>query len=311
MGSMPPEGPGGTFIGVGSEGKIVAASNGSVTAPRGIISTVPTGGAFRPPMKPPPPLPARARMGSISPETPTSFPPQGARSAPNPAAVVRRLPPPAATPSDMRSSRPDSHAESSREGSIPAYGNTLNFGAVENTRDTDPRMVGRRKSSFAVWMMAVVLASAVFGSIAFFAAKRTPLPADGANGSDPGIPATPVTSATLTPPPATSMIITAPAEEDAHPGASTAALTGKDASAVVVPKPAATSPRTSANGGGVGHAPRNPIRPTPPVPTPAPEASTTTLTPTATDATATQDPPKASATAVPSGLAPDPFGTPE
>jgi len=294
--SEPPEGPGGTFIGIGaSDGKISAfvGNDGSVPPPPTAEARAQGGGSFRPPMKSnPPPLPPRARMGS----TPgVGFTPPGhpQSQAPAAAAVMRRLP----TPDPLRISRPDG-----QEGSIPAYGNTLNFGADESSSDIDPRDVGRRrKSSVAVWLMAVLLAAAALGGIAFFAVKRGPLandPNNGAGGEPLNTAPTSPLAPTVAPQPTTpSTTVVAPTP----PGdpATTSATLVKDAAAATPPVP--TTPPSRVPGpfvyrppsGGTGHAPRPPKTSQPPVTTePPPTAS---------------EPPKPP----PPGLAPDPFGTPE
>jgi serine/threonine-protein kinase len=320
LASEPPEGPSGTFIGIGDrDGKVSSfvGNDGSVPPPPGFISNPPphaSAGASRPPMKSTsnaPPLPARARMPShagtpgvpFQPSSPSGAPqPPGVLVGPSPAAIMRRLPTP--DPINIRSSRPD-YSERT-EGSIPAYGNTLNFGADESVGDIDARDLGMRpKSSVAVWLMAVLLAAAALGGIAFFAVKRAPgnsvnNDATGAGGT--GIPATPVSSATHAPsPPIPSIAVTPPSSMGVETSAGTVTVT-KDAAAAT-PTPPAVTPTPTARpagafqsrpqgGGGAGHAPRNPSRPaTPP----------TNETPT------TSEPPKP----MPPGLAPDPFGTPE
>jgi serine/threonine-protein kinase len=302
MPSDAPEGPGGTFIGMGDkDGKItsVVGNDGSMPPPA-YMSSPPKSGPSRP--STPPPVPTgRPRMPSNSGTVPfPSNPPLpgvlvgSPRTAPAPAAVMRRLPTP--DPAGIRSSRPD--ASERQEGSIPAYGNTLNFGADESVGDIDPRDLGMRpKSTVAVWLMAVLLAAAAFGGIAFFAVKRGPLADPGGGTRSPGdlgIPATPTTSATYAPPQPTVMlpstsVLTPPAT------APDAGVLTRDAGA---PTPTAMTPTPTVRPGGFpfrppgggGHAPRNPSRP-----------STPPDTPTA------NEPPKPP----PAGLAPDPFGTPE
>jgi eukaryotic-like serine/threonine-protein kinase len=204
--SEPPEGPSGTFIGVGERGKAPVGNDGSVPPPAFVTSNSQhpprSGGAGQsaPPRSGPksnaPPLPARGRASSHPgplPGTPgLSFPSNPPPSfgpahhtpqALSPAAVVRRLPTPDPAGISVRgSSRPDG-----QEGSIPAYGNTLNFGAEDSISDIDPRDIGmRRKSGVGIWLMAVLLAAAALGGIAFFAVKRGPLSPDpstsGGNG---------------------------------------------------------------------------------------------------------------------------------
>jgi len=222
--------------------------------------------------------------------------PQLERPQVSPAGIVRRLPTPdpaGVHPVPIRSSsRPDG-----QEGSIPAYGNTLNFGADDSVSDIDPRELGmRRKSSVAVWLMAVLLAAAALGGIAFFAVKRDPN-SNGGNGAGPdhGIPATPLPSATPLPTPSAAVT---PGTITIGDPVTTPAVT-KDAAAAT-PTPPVTTPTPAARPanfpwrpapGGAGHAPRTPARP-------------------ATPAT-TNDPPPPDPRPTPPGLAPDPFGTPE
>jgi serine/threonine-protein kinase len=318
MPSEGPEGPGGTFIGMGDrDGKItsVVGSDGSVARsvppPPAFRSSPPKPAPSRPPPSNPPPVPGRPRMPSNAENLGTpgvafpSNPPLpgvlvgGPRNAPAPAAVMRRLPTP--DPIGIRASRPDPGERQERqEGSIPAYGNTLNFGADESVGGIDPRDLEMRpKSSMGVWLMAVLLAAAAFGGIAFFAVKRGPLAADpGAGprtGSDPGIVATSTTSATLAPPPPTTTlpstsVVTPPATPVVDAGAG--ALLARDAG---TPTPTAVTPtppvRVVRPAGGGGHGPRT-SRP---------------ATPATSDTSTAVDPPKTS----PTGLAPDPFGTPE
>lgn len=333
--SEPPEGPSGTFIGIGDrDGKIssMVGNDGSVPPPRAVSNNplVPSNppGPFRAPMKSnAPPLPARARMSSspgnlgtpglgFAPTMVGSHGPPGAheRSRPAPAAVVRHLPStsdarpdarpdPAGVQVGIRSSRPD--AGERQEGSIPAYGNTLNFGADESVGDIDPRDLGMRpKSSVGVWLMAVLLAAAALGGIAFLAVKRGPTHTD-PNAARPGEDTTATTSPSATPPPPTSTLpstavippVPVPIET------TTPAALGKDAS-VGTPTPPAMTPTPPARGGGSfpwrptgagagGHAPRNPSRPATPPPTDPPTTTSEPARPT------------------PPGLAPDPFGTPE
>jgi serine/threonine-protein kinase len=349
MSSDAPQGPGGTFIGIGdADGKItsVVGNDGSMPPPRPQFHPGGYHEARRsqhPSQFPPngpasnaPPLPARARMPSsagISQPPPAgnayssppgvlvgpSRPPNAARAAPAPAGVIRRLPTPEPiNPVNIRSSRPDAH-ERGQEGSIPAYGNTLNFGADDSVGDIDPRDLGMRpKSSVAVWMMAVLLVAAALGGIAFFAVKgRNAVPANGGNGgSDPSNTATTGTSATPPPPQPTSMTqpaptmmpVTPPTSQPVETSAGTVAL-GKDAAPVtptppvVTPtppaRPAGGFPWRPSNAGGGGHAPRNPNRQPPATPNDPGAQPARNPPPT--------DPPKPP----PPGLAPDPFGTPD
>jgi serine/threonine-protein kinase len=339
--SQPPEGPGGTFIGIGDrEGKLSSAvgNDGSIPPPPAFITNPPPeiAASFRPPMKSnAPPLPARARMSSTPPDlgaglgfastVPGSAPPAPApagfgspsrppvplaalatlaTAAPSGApAAMRRLPTPdpgGHAPAIRTSSRPDG-----QEGSIPAYGNTLNFGADESVGDLDlRRQLGMRpKSSVGVWLMAVLLAAAALGGIAFLAVRRQPLPADAASGAEaePVLPATTLPSATPPPAPTMPTAVTRPSVE-ARPvpyQATAPVALGKDAAAAtptppaVTPTPPARSfPWRPAGAGAGGHGPRNPSRP----------AMTPTNEP---------PPPSEPSRPTPPGLAPDPFGTPE
>ena len=321
MPSEAPEGPGGTFIGMGDRsGKMtsVVGNDGSIPPPPAFMSSPPKPAPSRP--SNPPPVPARPRMPSNagSPGTPgvpiplgSPLPgvlvgepreprePRGPRTpsvAPHPAAVMRRLPTP--DPVGIRSSRPDSGER--QEGSIPAYGNTLNFGADESLSDIDPRDLGMRpKSTVAVWLMAVLLAAAALGGIAFFAVKRGPLadPNGGSQGhGDPSIPATSPTSATLTPPPPPTVILPSTTVLSPSSAPFDAGVTPREAG---IPTPTVVIPTPPVRGGGFpfrppsgggGHAPRNPSRPT-----------------QTGDPPTSGDPPRPP----PAGLAPDPFGTPD
>lgn len=319
MGSEPPEGPGGTFIGIGTkEGKVtsVVGNDGSlsrsVPPPPPSKSGAPRAAPSRPPPSNPPPVPGRPRMpsnagnlGASSVPFPSNPPPPGVlvgeprpRTAPAAAAVMRMMPTPDAV--DIRASRPDTGER--QEGSIPAYGNTLNFGADESVGDIDSRDLGMRpKSTVGVWLMAVLLAAAALGGIAFFAVKRGPLAADPNRGQgDPGTTATSVPSATFTAPqptvtlPSTAVVTppTLPTTPTSPVGlADAGAMLTRDAGTPTPPAVTPTPPVRVARPGGAGHAPRIPGRPaTPP-----------------TGETPAGDPPKPP----PTGLAPDPFGTPE
>lgn len=316
MESEPPEGPGGTFIGIGSkDGKLtsVVGTDGSVARsvppPPAFLSSPPKSAPPRP--SNPPPVPGRPRMPSNagSPGTPgvpipLSSPlpgvlvgeprePRGPTNAPNPAAIMRRMPTP--DPVGTRSSRPDSGER--QEGSIPAYGNTLTFGADESYSDIDPRDLGMRpKSTVAVWLMAVLLAAAALGGIAFFAVKRGPLAEPGGGAGNPSISATSTTSATLMAPPQTTVMLPSTTVLTPPPAPFDAGVTTREAGIptpmVVTPTPPVRAPNFPFRppGAGAGHAPRNPSRPASP----------------AGDSNGS-DPPKPP----PAGLAPDPFGTPE
>ncbi len=308
--SEPPEGPSGTFIGIGTKDGAVGSlvgNDGSVPPPGVDVAQASSQrGSQRPPKSNAPPLPPRARMGStpgigFAPaNVPSSPPPAGSLKpsqapGPNPAAVVRRVP----TPDPVRISRPDG-----QEGSIPAYGNTLNFGADDSVSDIDPRDVGRgRKSGVAVWLMAVLLAAAAFGGIAFFAVKRGPLASEPGNGNGG---AALTATATMTPPlPTTPLTASGPSTTvvaPPTPQTPTGDAAAKDGGAalptpsVLIPtptsRPAANFPFRPQGGGGAAHT--RPSRP--------PAAPTDRV-----DPVTPPDPPKPP----PSGLAPDPFGTPE
>jgi serine/threonine-protein kinase len=336
--SEPPEGPGGTFIGIGDkDGKItsVVGNDGSIPPPPAFIthpsnhpparqSTHPSQSGHPPGPRPQsnapaaqskspsnaPPLP-RGRMPSMPPPVSgtgnmpflSNQPSSPQLQGPSPAGIVRRLPTPDPAgihPVPIRSaSRPDG-----QEGSIPAYGNTLNFGADDSVSDIDPRDLGmRRKSSVGVWLMAVLLAAAALGGIAFFAVKKGPNdPTNGGNGVGPerGTPATPLPSATLSPPQPTSMLPSTAVLQPAGGDTGVPAIT-KDAAAGTPTPPAATpTPPVRPAGspwkppaGGAGHAPRTPARPAAP--------------PTTNNDPPTTPEPRPT----PPGLAPDPFGTPE
>jgi serine/threonine protein kinase len=331
--SEPPEGPGGTFIGIGDRnGKVssVVGNDGSMPPSPAFLTNPPAGsnppnapqGSSRPPMRSnAPPLPARARMSSSAgpgnPAAPgmgfadtamSSSAPPGVLvgSQPSSAAVVRHVPgaDPARNSVDIRSSRPDYPER--QDGSIPAYGNTLNFAADETAGDIDPRDLGmRRKSSVAVWLMAVLLAAAALGGIAFFAVKRGPLQrTQGSEQPDPVVPAPTTPSATT--PPATTPTSMLPSTAVAVPPAAPSAVALTKDAAVGTPTPPAVTPTPAVHGGGSssrGHTSRTPSRPT----------ATATATATADAPAPTAETPKPAPTPTPSppGLAPDPFGTPE
>lgn len=344
----PPEGPGGTFIGVGDRNGKVSSSvgnDGSVPPPPAFVTNPPhvgassiPAGAFRPPAhSSAPPLPARARMSSapgplvpahgagpgigFAPTVPSSNAPPSAlpdRLRPSPAAVVRRLPTPdpIGFQPGIRSSRPDG-----QEGSIPAYGNTLNFGADDNASDNEPPDLGARpKSSVAVWLMAVLLAAAALGGIAFLAVKRGPLRNDsGGAQPDRGAETAQPSATSLAPPPPTaeppSMVTDPPTSPPPETTTAMIELTNDASPATPTPPAATPTPRVRAGGGsahrsGGGHAART-GRPAP-QPPPSSEA-TPAPTPTPTPMPTPEPPPPAiEPTKPPSpGLAPDPFGTPD
>lgn len=307
--SEPPEGPSGTFIGMGNSeapGSITAlvGNDGSVAPPPATIEAIEPQqpkipGAPRPAMKSTPAAATKTKESGPPPAPSTPPPPSRTGSSPqspSPAAIVRRV----STPDAIRAGT---------EGSIPAYGNTLNFGADDSVSDIDPREAGgRRKGSVGVWLMAVLLAAAALGGIAFFAVKRGPLSPTPA-GPDPGTgtSATPLLSAPL-PGPTTPATATTSAPSSAVTAPSSTASAGTVASAVdagssatattptpVVRPPVFVAPPKPPVGGGGGHATGKP-RPTAPV---TPSTSEPPPTP--------PEPPKPP----PPGLAPDPFGTPE
>jgi len=384
----PPEGPGGTFIGMGSsDGKIAAliGNDGSVPpAALGAMSSAPTspprpGGPPRPGKSVPaaapsapsaaPPLPTAAARASM-PSNPGASPgasgagpsiPGPARAPSNPAlsnpalsnppgpghspgALTTTAPlgtpsltpplnpatarpasasasayPPVNSPGSvargsgpppaMRSSRPDGSAD----GSIPAYGNTLNFGG-DHLGEIDPREVGARpKGTVAVWIMAVLLAAAALGGIAFFAVKRGPLSTGPAATSEPAPPPT----LTAPPPPV-------PIEPSAQPQipvvvpptpvvpAVDAALTPAAPPTPLTPlaTPVVRPPGGAGNNGGTfpwkppAGAVAGPLPPPAPVTPPTPRRNGKITVPL--------DPPSPNDPKPPSnGLAPDPFGTPE
>jgi len=313
--SEPPEGPSGTFIGMGSADSGITSlvgNDGSVAPPPATIEAIEPKipGAPRPAMKSSPAAVVKttALMPKVTPTTKDSGPPpapstppparapaSNAPPSPSPAAIVRRVP----TPDAIRAGT---------EGSIPAYGNTLNFGADDSVSDIDPREVGgRRKSSMGVWLMAVLLAAAALGGIAFFAVKRGPLSPTPA-GPDPGTgtSATPLLSAPLTAPttPATaptsapSSAVTAPSSTASAGTVASAVDAGSSATAptatpIVKPPVVGLGVPKPPGGPGLGHGPG---KPKPPV---TPGTAEPPQTP--------PEPPKPP----PPGLAPDPFGTPE
>jgi len=294
LASEPPEGLSGTFIGFGdSEGKVVAALRNDGSVPPPALVTNGPNSAFRLPNGNAPPLPARARARMAS--SPGGLNTPGMGFAPH-VAVLPGVPSPDAAGLQVatRSSRPDG-----QEGSIPAYGNTLNLGADESVRDMGPRDIGMRpKTSVAVWLMAVLLAAAALGGLAFLVVKRQ---AQNDAGGQP-VPGTTVTSPLASPPTSTAPAITpstpstpsilapTPARNDSTTGFPLA----RDASAGVATPPAVTpTPRVRLGAGGIPH----PVRPRPPAATPPPGVA----------------PPATSEPVMPppAGLAPDPFGTPE
>ena len=323
MMSEPPEGPSGTFIGIGTgEGGATAAllgNDGSVPPPNALAATAVSQTqqlpSFRPPMKSaPPPLPPRARMGShheldspgigFAPSneaivsSKTSRPPE-----PNPAAVMRRLP----SPDPVRISRPDG-----TEGSIPAYGNTLNFDPDESTSDIDPAVVGRsRKGGRGVWLMAVLLTAAALGGIAFFAVKRGSF-GDNTNGNDPPPPPTVTTpSTTVTAPPTPPTAPSTMTIGDPQPGTASANKDASTTTNAVTPTPPVTTPTPTVRPGPGTFPWKNTPAPTTPRPGTArpgnPRPPVTALPPDL----GSDPPPKPPEPKPTPTVPPDPFSTPE
>lgn len=281
----------GTFMGMGGDGGgavgALVGSDGSVPEMVAAKPAMIPGAPSRPPPLPRPPMVSVPPVGGGASIAPNGPAPNVAPSV-SPAGTIRRVPtaPDAFRP--MRSSRPDG-----QDGSIPAYGSTLQRGIEENTDDLAALATARR-GTLAVWAMAGLLAVAALGGIAFFAVKRGPLAGGGGN-PDP-VPTTPqivsATSAAL-PPPIPTTPSTVPTGVPS--GVDTAAPTTKilttddgDAEAParppVVAQPAHPTWR---------QAPPKVVTPTPPrTPT------TPTETPTETPRTAPTVPP-------------DPFGTPD
>lgn len=268
-----PQGPDGTFIGIGNkDGKVssIVGNDGSLPPAAPAVAQ----SAPRPPMKLlPPPLPPRASMPSRPPTPGVAMPAPGVGSVPPP----------------MRGSRPDG-----QEGSIPAYGSSLKVGADDSLGDVDPRAVGRRKSGVGVWLAAFVLAAAAIGGIAFFAVNRGPGPeADRGAAATNEPPPAPVPTPSFAPAPTGSILITSdpdPDDLDAVP---------VDAAATSKSEPTAKRPVVSSS-----HASR-PSRPTPPAAPKATDEPAPTPDPAPTTTTTAEPKP------LPPGLAPDPFGTPE
>jgi serine/threonine-protein kinase len=137
--TVPPEGPNGTFMGIGS-------------GPSDLSPLMGNDGSVPPPKSPrtstPPPLPARARMASISGSDPRS-----AFGDVDKGDAWRM------TPTDAR------------ESSVPAYGNTL-F-ARDTGLEQDSSSPGRSRSgTLGIWLMAALLGAAVLGGVVFFAVRR-------------------------------------------------------------------------------------------------------------------------------------------
>ncbi len=324
--SEPPEGPGGTFIGIGDRsGKLTSAigNDGSVPPP-----SLASGGraaavfaanpppSFRPPMKSSaPPVPGSAAQRSSFPQTPlNSF---GISTVPHPTvphSEGRGFPQSVPTPGPA-GHRVAPFAEpmasfglgDRQDWSLPAYGSTLNASPSPGDRATDiesENLDAPPKSSMAIWLMAVLLAAAAVGGVAFLAVKRGPLKHDpGAGLPEQGVVAPTVSSK----PQPTSMLspAAAPVIEPVYLGDLPSGPTGtaNDAAMGVPTPPAATpTPAARASGasawrvtGSAARGPRAPFRPAQP------------SSPSESAAAPSGEP----ARATPPGLAPDPFGTPE
>jgi len=185
------EGPGGTFIGIGNgngAGKVSAVIGGDKSvasrpaAPSLSPSTFPTFTAalhaVHQPRQAAPPSPARHNGPPPLPaHTPLSPAVAAAASASNvpatpevaltPGAPIRRT---TTSPDSGRPSRPEGQGQ---EGSIPAYGATLQRGSIEDSIEST-HLSNRRRGSFAMWLVATVLAVVAIVFIAF-AVKFGPL----------------------------------------------------------------------------------------------------------------------------------------
>lgn len=260
--SSPSHGPDGTFIGVGS---------GSGDALRGIVGN----DGSVPPPDVAAPLPAAGRMPSIP------APGPGAAGATGPYASQGH----AFGMPGMRSSRPDGH-----ESSIPA---TYGGGADDSigTPVDDEAFGRRRKSSVGVWLVAVLLASAALGGIAFFAVReQRDQASDRVDPPPSALPAPPSASIPSPAPLDTIVIGDAPAP-NAAADAGAARPTNAPTSPVV---PAGGGLRPGGNPGRFGGGARGATTTVSAKPDEKKDPSPTTETP--------RPPP---------GLAPDPFGTPE
>jgi hypothetical protein len=272
-------GPDGTFIGMGGEGgrmTSVVGNDGSLPVAPAVSAAAPFAAtAFAPQPNPPrkssrpPPLP----NGPMRPPLLTGPPTPGIAfngSQPVQAPYVIRRP----------GSRPDG-----TEGSIPAYGGTVKVGAEDSVSDIDPSSLeARRKSTVAIWLVAVFLAAAALGGIAFFAVRKdpVPMPANDVPTAPPPTTPTPTPTTPTMPTTATPTTPTVTAPPTPPPGADLRPTTGTDAASPLRP----TTP---------------PWRP-PPTPPTRPNRPTPPTSPTT--------PPPDTAKPVPT-VPPDPFATPE
>ncbi|AKU99228.1 Serine/threonine-protein kinase PknB [Labilithrix luteola] len=278
--SAPPDGSGGTFIGMGREaGGAMVGNDGSVPEMVAATPAMRPGAPSKPPVLSRPPMVSVPPMGggpmaSVSPPAAPSV---------SPAGTIRRVPTSPDTFRPMRSSRPDG-----QDGSIPAYGSTLQRG-LEESSDDPAGLATARRGTLAVWAMAGLLAVAALGGIAFFAVKRGPLA--GGGDADP-VPTTPqivsATSAALPPPIPTTLPTGVPSVVD----------TGTPTTKILTPEADADAPARPP----VVAQPANPTwRQAPPrVVTPKPPNTPTTP----------NEPPTETPKPTPT-VPPDPFGTPD
>lgn len=277
------DGPGGTFIGIGSgDGKVTSVVGNDGSVPPGPVSP-----AKAPPINVPSRTPAPAPVGSFHPP---------------PLAPVRldgnALP--NASRKSMKPSDGGFFARDGQESSIPAYGSTLQ----QDDGDLLLPTMTRRKTSKGIWIAGVLVAGGLLGGFAFFASNLSAKDPVDTGQASPGATTTDVTPTpppTPTPAPTPSMIVIGddpnapeppPTSSDPNNKGKTSTATptstkGHSSTASKSNDPPETSSRP-ANGSRSSSASK---------PNDAPS------TPTATD------PPKPPAT--PPGLAPDPFGAPD
>lgn len=276
-----PSGPHGTFIGVGGEDGTITAvmgSDGSVPAtPRPITVPPPRVVTYRPPADQRPVAP------SFRPPPMAPVPQRGA--FPTPDARRATIPP------------------REGDGSIPAYGSTLQQAGEDDALYGQLSSVPR-KGSLGVWLMAVVLAAAAVVGIGFFAVTRGPLGPSGQRSSpDPASSdsASPSASVSATPPVNTNVVI-----PPSTPSSSYVPPPGSEG--------APTTIAATLDAGSTGNVPatKPTVARTPVVETPTPPP-TLRVNQRADDPPADppHDPPPAPTPTTPPGLAPDPFGTPE
>jgi serine/threonine-protein kinase len=187
------EGPGGTFIGIGNgSGKVSAVVGGDKSvssrpsAPPLSPSTFPTLTEAVPVVQPPrqaatpsssarhngpPPLPAQP--------PPTAASASNAPATPNvsltPGVPVRRTTTSSPSPEAGRSPSRQEGQQQGQEGSIPAYGATLQRGPSEDAIEST-QLSSRRRGSVAMWLIATVLAAvAIVLFIVIFAVKLSPV----------------------------------------------------------------------------------------------------------------------------------------